>query len=333
MPDFFHIDLKQTSWRPASLQELADELGHAFERQVKSEEVEFFVVDSNAGKRPLASDEDVRDFSGPPVQDGEVKEGAEGEETPVPGTIKAAVPEAITAKIRQPRKLSALSTGRQIAKWAGEAHGIEFSLKAFDCGHFRLKEERMRSGSSSPSQGGGKCIIWEGRWEKLAEGIRLEFFLRYNSFARRTPADNIFYSSPPPESRSATLTGNQKDEEHLRGPLPSSLAPEPIGDVVLRPEADLTQASRGRGARPSSYDDDDDEEVREMLKPQLSKPPQRPKPRPQPRRDWDDDWSSDEPTWPMYLGIFLFIFIFCVFAYVWYEERYSTDAQKEFDEL
>lgn len=339
MPDFFQVDLSQTKWRPARVQDLLDELQRAFEGQVIPQGVDFVGLDSSGGKRRLESDADVRLFSGAKDPDAE-GEGEEAEEDTSmrlanPSAIKMELPEAFATELRQPKRQAALATGRQVAKWVGEVPslGVEFALNVFECGHFRLKEGHLRKGGSSSPASGKEDAISEGRWEENAEGVKLELMLCYTSHPRISK-DSVLYGLPSPEQRFALLVPDPTEQELLRGSLPSSLSEGPVGEVLLRREEDMIAKSRREPVRraPAPADDDDDDwECREMLKPQLKKSQWQP-PKP-PRREWDDDWDSDEPRWPMYLGIFLFIFIFVVFAYLWYEETYSTEATKEFDEL
>jgi len=316
MPDFFEVDFAQTDWRPVSLQELAGELGRVFEQPVSPEAIEFFAIDDALGKRPLSSDDEVRSFSssaGGEEQNGEEAENEnKSEGSTASGVIRAALPAPLEGVLRQAKRPATLATGRQIAEYAGDVknHGIKFSFKVFDCGHFRLKEASgAASGSGTPSSpsAASKGFMMEGRWEEVKEGVKLDFQLRYAWHSRRRHDDSVTYSLPPPEVQPMMLVFGE--EEQLRGPLPSLLASEPVGDIALQREADaVAPVERSRPNKP------------------------RPAP-PKPKRDWDDDWDSDEPTWPMYLGIFLFIFIICVFAWVWYEENYSVEAVRDSDEL
>lgn len=326
MPDFFQIDVGQSSWRPSGLQALAEELSRAFETKVASDEVEFlgFEGSSTVGE-VLSTDEAVIGFCC--SKDDTISE-TDTVDTVSSKVIRAEVPERIVSELRRPRKLALLAGGHQIAKYTGEAEGrdIDFTLKVFDCGHFRIKE----TSSSSPSSRGA---FFEGRWDKAAKGVRLELLLRcVEQQSRRRASDaSVTYEAVPPEARQATLAHVGGSEERLQGQLPI-FGEEAMALVELHKEADMVvQQTRARQVE----DDDDDWECRQLLKPQMPKrPPPRVPQRPKPHRDWDDEhWDSDEPTWPMYLGIFLFIVIFCVFAWLWYEERYSTESKKEFDEL
>mmetsp|Transcript_53594 Transcript_53594/g.135360 ORF Transcript_53594/g.135360 Transcript_53594/m.135360 type:complete len:329 (+) Transcript_53594:61-1047(+) len=328
MPDFFQIDVGQSGWRPSGLQALAGELSRAFETKVAPDEVEFlgFEGASTAGEI-LSSDEAVAGFCG--SKEDSISE-TDTVDTASSKVIKAELPERIASELRRPRKLALLAGGHQLAKYTGEADGRDFSLKVFDCGHFRVKEA-LASGSSPSSSRGA---VFEGRWDKTAKGVRLELLLRQvEQQSRRRPSDaSVTYEAVPPEVRQTNLTFVGGSEERLQGQLPT-FGEEAMICVELHKEADMVV--KQTRARREEQDDDDDWECRQMLKPQVQqRPPPRVPPRPKPYRDWDDDhWDSDEPTWPMYLGIFLFIVIFCVFAWLWYEERYSPEAKKEFDEL
>jgi len=333
MPDVFQIDVGQSGWRPSGLQALLQELSRAFETKVEPGEVEFFGYEgtSSVGEA-LSSDEAVQGFCG--SKDDTISE-TDTVDTASARVIKAELPERITSELRRPRKLALLANGRQLAKYNGEAdgHNLDFSMKIFDCGHFRIKEGSGGGGTSSSSRGAAG-VVFEGRWEKAAQGIRLELLLRSaEQPARRRPSDtaNVTYEAIPPEVRQTSLACVKGSEDHLQGQLPI-LWEASMAQVELHREADMVV--KQSQARQVEEDDDDDWECRQLLKPQVQRrPPPRPPPRPKPHRDWDDSWDSDEPTWPMYLGIFLFIVIFCVFAWLWYEERYSPEAKKEFDEL
>jgi len=333
MPDFFEIDLALTTWRPEGIKALAEEVSRSFETEVLPDEVEFSGAEgasslwSSMQAALLADDESVKGFCS--ESDGASKDSTSSR------VLRVEVPGRVLSALRQPRKVALLASGKQLLKYCGEVKGfnVDFALKLFDCGHFHIKE--TVGGSSAGPRG----AIFEGRWEKGAQGLRLEYLLRYPCQQNRRREASVAYEAVPHEVREASLSfkgssKGAKEEDQLEGQLPTSCTEEATtGFVTLRREEEISE-QQAKNSR--LYDDDDDEGFRAMLRPQVKNPPRQMQ-RPKPYREYDEerDWDSDEPTWPMYLGIFLFIVIFCVFAWVWYEERYypESDSKKEFDEL
>lgn len=304
--------------------DLTNEVARAFEVELKVGDVQFLGMDDTcSAKKELSSDEDVERFSTPPaaMQLGEA-EGASSQRV-----IRAALPERLFGDLQQ-RSLAVLARGKQMSKFNAQfGKEAEFSVKFFECGHFRLKEAPP-GGPHSPA-GSARGVIVEGRWEETDDDVRLEFLLRFQEQARRRNEDSLFELMPM-EQRKTVLTFTQEKADCLTGDLPSSLVEDGVASVELRVEnvSRQSQLAVGRG-----HDDSDDEEYRELLKPTLNKSLAKQQQRKPQRREWEDDWESDEPRWPMYLGICLFFVLIIAFAWVWYEETYSPEARKEFDEL
>mmetsp|Transcript_15390 Transcript_15390/g.43691 ORF Transcript_15390/g.43691 Transcript_15390/m.43691 type:complete len:338 (-) Transcript_15390:74-1087(-) len=337
MPEPFIFDLSRTAWRPTNLEVLTSELRYALEQEVRPDEVEFAGTEvgaaPDAAKEILDSDESVREFCGL-SDEGDVN----GHSPPLRKVIRTELPARIAAVLRRPRALALLATGRQVSKFAGELEGggSEFSLRLFDCGHFRIKE----TAQGSPGVG-----VWEGKWEETSTSVKLQLLLhsQEQQQARRRSGDSAgTLQMVPPELRVAELAvsgGDDSGEEaRLHGDLPTMFGASPICRVQFHAEAmDPRQAASGddlrmqvKHGRPAADDSDDDAEYRQMLREAARRP--RPVPPPK-KREWEDDFDSDEPRWPMYLGIFLFIVIFLTFSWALYEDWYGEEPAKEFDEL
>lgn len=286
------------------MEAVAAQLERAFETRIRHEEVRFFGVEGSS-TRVFQSDADVQRFAG----------GAESEEGHML-LIRAAVPEDVASKLRQPRRLAVLASGEQIAKYLVEAGDVEFALHFFKCGHFRLKEAAAGQALAPLSRG----VVVEGTWEEQDTGVNLTFLFSCTCpTPRRYQEEDFLYEALPVETQDSVLEfrggEGEKAGELLKGTLPSSLTGAQEALVELRRCEDVMPSQRGH----RSLDDDawDRRGSRNA----------------RPKRHWEEDWESDEPTWPMYLGICLFIVIILVFAWVWYEETYSPEASREFDEL
>lgn len=116
---------------------------------------------------------------------------------------------------------------------------------------------------------------------------------------------------------------DEEEDDDFNGPQKQELVQSLLRELSSEQQQELRHALGKHGMTPDLYQD---------LSPPLRKALQRLQNRAQVAKRRREYAAEGEPTWPMYLGLALFVFVFAVFAYVWYEERTSSDVALDIDE-
>lgn len=322
MPEF-EFDLKKLELGTAKIDELVRRVGRAFETQIRPSEIRFYSTD-HIERDWVKRDEDIITFM-------KKKSQSRMDEK----LIKCQLPERLVPARWQPKKENILITGKQLSKYFGDepvsTRQVEFSLKLFDCGHFRLKQTLPGSGASP------YWVIFEGRWTESPKGFKLEHLFRYPwQNSKRQLWEFAIEAVQAPCDSNMAYAGEA--ENQLNGWMPAIVGEDNWCWVELVREADVQNVPK---TRFNEEDDDIEPPAPAMEEPEAAAPTAGEPPekgdcgvRDAKAAAEEEEYEDTEPMWPMLLGLTLFLTILAICAYLWWEERRGPDSgSSEYEEF
>lgn len=243
------FDLRKTDWHPASLQDVADQVSHAFESPVTLGELP--IIGTNHIERTrIWSDDALVNW----MRRGSSSQSSrESEEERV---ISVTAPSRVLPVGFRPGEAPILAKGRRTDAFDGDGRAdarlVDFQLRIFDCGHFYMKQSLSNSSSSLPPY----WVIFEGRWRRSGRGYRLIFHFKYPRTAARC-LDFTIHGLPGRNEASLNYSGD--DEVNLKGFLPTIVGNDATCWAALKRREDKKKQASLRNDHFGEKDDDDDD--------------------------------------------------------------------------
>lgn len=362
--------VRKYEWCPRSVQTIVDQVGFTFETVVDVSELE--IIGSNRlQRRRICNDEDLESWNEEVEDIPEDIEDEALPSHLRQKILKVYVPQRLLPVAFRPGEAPILASGKRTGAFDGDGTSdrrtVDFQLRIFDCGHFYMKQ----SVSNSTSSANPLWAIFEGRCTRSMRGYRLETLFRYSRTGPNS-AELIVHGFTGSTTTSLNYSGNEQHVLKGFLPTCVGNDSSCWAALTSRPDKAEASRKNEEGNAEDEEDEEEEEEedsfsaiqkqelvqslMRELkpeqqqelrqalgehgMKPEfygsLSPPLRQALSRLQRRATFAarmaQHGGSQEPSWPMYLGLCLFVIIFCIFAYLWYEENYGRDSATDLDE-